>query len=167
MRRMGLESNQITLNAMHTTVVTTRKDGSHTDYAIRVVSKRSGKEEIVYRRFSAFLQLQQLAQRLFHEKRFCCGSDGNCLLVTYLEAIFYTMQFPKLQGTVLGKNSKHVVRDRIFLLNTFLLQLETALNKIPPVTMDQCEKQRCKLVKLIKSFYGCLETNRKEHANSL
>ncbi|KAF1324407.1 Brefeldin a-inhibited guanine nucleotide-exchange protein 1, partial [Globisporangium splendens] len=157
----------IMLNAVHTSVVNTRKEDGHTDYAIRVQTDAYDEGEIVYRRFSAFLQLQRLACRHFQDTTYCCGGDKNCLLATFLEPVFTATEFPVMQGRFLGKNSKNVVRERVLFLNAFLLELEEALNKCPPVVMNRCEKENCKLTKLIKSFYGCVEMNRPSHSRSL
>ncbi|RLN58109.1 hypothetical protein BBJ29_007725 [Phytophthora kernoviae] len=138
-------------------MLATRKVASHTDYAIRVQTDRYGGEDLVYRRFSAFLQLQQLARRHFEEHATCCGGDKSCLLASCLERVFVDTEFPVMQGRFLGKNSKTVVRERVLFLNAFLLELEEALCKCPPVVMTRCEKQGCKIMKLLKSFYGCLD----------
>nr|CCA25061.1 AlNc14C273G9991 [Albugo laibachii Nc14] len=142
------------LNCIHTTVVDARKDGHHTEYAIRVYFNISGKQKVVYRRFSAFLQLQLLAQRQFQDGTYCCGGERNCLLTQFLEPLFDYTEFPKLQGALFGKNSKLVVRDRLHFLNSFLIHLEEAICKIPPGIITRCENEGCKMTKLIKSFYG-------------
>lgn len=156
-----------TLTAVHTAVVDTRKEAGHTDYAIRVQAHPFGEGEIVFRRFSAFLQLQSLAQRHFQNHGSCCGGDQTCLLAAFLEPVFTNTEFPVLQGRLLGKNSKSVVRDRVLFLNAFLLELQEALAKCPPVVMARCEKQNCKLVKLLKSFYGCVDITRPKHSLSV
>lgn len=157
----------IALNSVHTSVVDTRKDDGHTDYAIRVQTDAYDAGEIVYRRFSAFLELQRLARRHFQDAGNCCGGDKGCLLAAFLERVFAATEFPVLQGRLLGKNSKGVVRERVLFLNAFLLELEEALNKCPPIVMARCEKERCKMTKLLKSFYGCVEYNRPSHSRSL
>lgn len=157
----------IALNSVHTSVVDTRKEDGHTDYAIRVQTDAYGEGEIVYRRFSAFLQLQRLARRHFQDQTYCCGGEKNCLLAHFLEPVFSATEFPVMHGRFLGKNSKGVVRERVLFLNAFLLELEEALNKCPPIVMNRCEKERCKMTKLLKSFYGCVEYNRPSHSRSL
>lgn len=162
----------ISLNAVHTSVVDTRKEGSHTDYAIHVQPKFGGRSdgEIVYRRFSAFLQLQTLARRHFEEKSCPCGgNDETCLLTSFLQPVFTSTEFPVMQGRLLGKNSKSVVRDRVLFLNAFLLELEEALQKCPPMLIQRCEKENCRLTKLLKSFYGCMDVacNRPQYSGSL
>jgi hypothetical protein len=150
----------IMLNAVHTAVIDTRKEGSHTDYAIRVQPKFGGASdgEIVYRRFSAFLQLQRLARRHMETNKCPCGgNDQNCLLTKFLKPVFTATEFPVMQGRLLGKNSRWVVKDRVLFLNAFLLELEEALQKCPPILIQRCEKENCKLAKLVKSFYGCIE----------
>ncbi|KAG6576190.1 Brefeldin A-inhibited guanine nucleotide-exchange protein 1 [Phytophthora cinnamomi] len=147
----------VALSDVRCSVVATRKVAGHTDYAIRVQTDRFGGEDLVYRRFSAFLQLQQLARRHFQEHAVCCGGDKSCLLASCLERVFVDTEFPVMQGRFLGKNSKSVVRERVLFLNAFLLELEEALCKCPPVVMNRCEKQGCKITKLLKSFYGCLD----------
>ncbi|KAG2779476.1 hypothetical protein JG687_00015886 [Phytophthora cactorum] len=149
----------IALGDVRCSVVATRKVAGHTDYAIRVQTDRYGGEDLVYRRFSAFLQLQQLARRHFQDHAVCCGSDESCLLASCLERVFEDTEFPVMQGRFLGKNSKSVVRERVLFLNAFLLELEEALCKCPPVVMARCEKQGCKITKLLKSFYGCLDVS--------
>ncbi|OWZ11127.1 hypothetical protein PHMEG_00015904 [Phytophthora megakarya] len=149
----------IALCDVRCSVVATRKVAGHTDYAIRVETGRYGGEDLVYRRFSAFLQLQQLACRHFQEQAVCCGGDKNCLLALCLERVFEDTEFPVMQGCFLGKNSKSVVRERVLFLNAFLLELEEALCKCPPVVMARCEKHGCKITKLLKSFYGCLNVS--------
>ncbi|KAH7470467.1 hypothetical protein PRIC1_001650 [Phytophthora ramorum] len=146
----------VALSDVRSNVVATRKVAGHTDYAIRVQTDRYGGEDLVYRRFSAFLQLQQLARRHFQDHTVCCGGDKSCLLASCLERVFVDTEFPVMQGRFLGKNSKGVVRERVLFLNAFLLELEEALCKCPPVVMARCEKQGCKITKLLKSFYGCL-----------
>ncbi|KAF4031295.1 hypothetical protein GN244_ATG16874 [Phytophthora infestans] len=146
----------IALGNVRCSVVATRKVAGHTDYAIRVLTDRYGGEDLVYRRFSAFLQLQQLARRHFQDHVVCCGGDKSCLLASCLERVFEDTDFPVMQGRFLGKNSKSVVRERVLFLNAFLLELEEALCKCPPVVMARCETQGCKITKLLKSFYGCL-----------
>ncbi|GLD98394.1 hypothetical protein PINS_up007091 [Pythium insidiosum] len=157
------------LNAVHSSVIDTRKDGNHTDYAIRVQPKFGGHSdgEIVYRRFSAFLQLQRLVCRHFEDKTYCCGGDKQCLLASFLEPVFNATEFPVFQGRVFGKNSKMVVKDRVLFLNAFLLELEEALQKCPPLIIERCEKENCKLNKLLKSFFGCVELQRLPHSGSL
>lgn len=155
------------LNAVRTCVVDTRKESGHTDYAIQVQSQSCGETEIVYRRFSGFTQLQRLARRHFQDHAYCCGGDKNCLLTTFLEPLFNATEFPVMQGRFMGKNSKSVVRERVLFLNAFLLELEEALSKCPPVVLQRCEKENCKMVKLLKSFYGCVELTRPQHAKSL
>ncbi|KAG7392711.1 hypothetical protein PHYBOEH_006308 [Phytophthora boehmeriae] len=150
-------SAAVSLNDVRSSVVATRKVAGHTDYAIRVQTDRYGGEDLVYRRFSAFLQLQQLARRHFEEHATCCGGDKSCLLASCLERVFVDTEFPVMQGRFLGKNSKTVVRERVLFLNAFLLELEEALCKCPFVVMARCEKQGCKITKLLKSFYGCLD----------
>lgn len=142
------------LNCIQTSVIDARKDARHTEYGIRVYFNLSGKEKVVYRRFSAFLQLQHLAQRHFQDRAYCCGGDRNCLLTKFLEPLFENTEFPKLHGAVFGKNSRAVVRVRLHFLNSFLIQLEEALCKIPPGIITRCENEGCKMTKLIKSFYG-------------
>lgn len=149
-------NSTIALSNLRCTIVTTRKVAGHTDYAVRVQTDRYGGEDLVYRRFSAFLQLQQIARRHFQDHVVCCGGDKSCLLASCLERVFVNTEFPVMQGCLLGKNSKSVVRERVLFLNAFLLELEEALCKCPPVVMARCEKQGCKIAKLIKSFYGCL-----------
>lgn len=151
----------ITLSDVRCTVVATRKVAGHTDYAIRVQTDRYGGEDLVYRRFSAFLQLQQIVRRHLEEgaASVCCGGDKNCLLASCLERVFVNTEFPVMQGRFLGKNSKSVVRERVLFLNAFLLELEEALCKCPPVVMACCEKKGCKISKLLKSFYGCLDVS--------
>ncbi|CEG43963.1 hypothetical protein L915_03045 [Plasmopara halstedii] len=150
-------NSDITLGNLRCTIVSTRKVASHTDYAIRVQTDRNGGQDLVYRRFSAFLQLQQIARRHFQEHDVCCGGKKSCLLASCIEHVFVDTEFPVMQGRFLGKNSKSVVRERVLFLNAFLLELEEALCKCPPVVMACCEKQGCKIIKLLKSFYGCLD----------
>ncbi|CAH0482365.1 unnamed protein product [Peronospora belbahrii] len=150
-------NSAIVLGDVRCTIVATRKVAGHTDYVIRVQTDRYGGEDLVYRRFSAFLQLQQLARRQLQEGTMCCGGDKSCLLTSCLERVFMNTEFPVMQGCFLGKNSKNVVRERVLFLNAFLLELEEALCKCPPVVMACCEKKGCKITKLLKSFYGCLE----------
>ncbi|CAH0485125.1 unnamed protein product [Peronospora farinosa] len=151
-----LTNSVIALGDVRCNIVATRKIAGHTDYAIRVQTDRYGGEDLVYRRFSAFLQLQQLVRLRLQEDGMCCGGDKNCLLASCLERVFVDTDFPVMQGRLLGKNSKSVVRERVLFLNAFLLELEEALCKCPPVVMTCCEKQGCKITKLLKSFYGCL-----------
>ena len=146
----------IALENVRGTIVATRKIAGHTDYAIRVQTDRYGSEDLVYRRFSSFLQLQQLVRRYFQEHAACCGGDKSCLLASCLERVFADTEFPVMQGRLLGKNSKSVVRERVLFLNAFLLELEEALCKCPPLVMARCETQGCKVTTLLKSFYGCL-----------
>ncbi|TMW57869.1 hypothetical protein Poli38472_013343 [Pythium oligandrum] len=161
----------IQLNAVYTSVIDTRKEGNHTDYAIRVQPRLGGNSdgEVIYRRFSAFLQLQDLARRHFQDQSCCCGNGKEtCLLSRFVEPVFTATEFPVMQGRLFGKNSKMVVKERVLFLNAFLLELEEALQKCPPVVLQRCEKENCKLNKLIKSFYGCVEvSNRPEHSNSM
>jgi hypothetical protein len=158
----------LALNCVQTTVVNTRKKGSHTDYVIRVVKSDTGDEEIVYRRFSAFLQLQRLVQRHFKDETYCCGGAQNCLLASFLEPVFNATEFPVMHGRLMGKNSKTVVKDRILFLNAFLLELEEALHKCPAVVLARCEKEKCKMSKLLRSFYGQVDMNQPiTHSNSL
>ncbi|RLN73787.1 hypothetical protein BBJ28_00014459 [Nothophytophthora sp. Chile5] len=156
-------ASAIVLNDVLTTVVATRKEAGHTDYAIRVQTDRFGSEAIVYRRFSAFLQLQRLACRHFQEHACSCGGGKDCLLSAFLERVFTATEFPVMQGRLLGKNSKNVVRERVLFLNAFLLELQEALCKCPPVVMARCEKEGCKITKLLKSFYGCLDAPRSKN----
>lgn len=156
-----------TLTAVHTEVVDTRKEQGHTDYAIRVQTDPYSEGEIVFRRFSAFLQLQRLAQRHFQDKASCCGGENKCLLASFLLPVFDNTEFPVMQGRLLGKNSKSVVRERVLFLNAFLLELQEALCKCPPLVMNRCEKENCKLVKLLKSFYGCVDLTRPKHSLSV
>ncbi|KAI9921477.1 hypothetical protein PsorP6_001303 [Peronosclerospora sorghi] len=151
-----LPSDSIVLSEVRCIIVATRKIAGHTDYAIRVQTNRCGGEDLVYRRFSAFLQLQQLARRHFQDSAACCGGTTSCLLTSCLERVFVDTEFPVMQGRLLGKNSKNVVSERVQFLNAFLLELEEAFCKCPPVVMACCEKKGCKIIKLLKSFYGCI-----------
>ncbi|TDH70853.1 hypothetical protein CCR75_007177 [Bremia lactucae] len=147
----------IALSELRSSIVATHKVGGHTDYAIRVQADRF--DDLVYRRFSAFLQLQQLTRRHFQDHVVCCDGNKSCLLAPFLERVFVDTEFPVMQGCFLGKNSKTVVRERVLFLNAFLLELEESLCKCPPLVMTRCEKQNCKITKLLKSFYGCLDVS--------
>lgn len=145
-------------NSLSTRIIDAQRDGSHTDYAIEV--SLGQEKEVVYRRFSAFLQLQNLCKKHFAECRSCCGQgtriQSACLLEHYLRPVFELTEFPKTQFSLTSKNSKHLVKERIILLNAFLSDLEEALSKCPRQVLETCEKKKCKLSFLLKSFYGGL-----------
>ncbi|GLD94792.1 hypothetical protein PINS_up003416 [Pythium insidiosum] len=183
-----MPSALLPLNQLSSKVVDTRKEGRHTNYAIRIQPKpgaapvttaasggvRGGDVELVYRRFSAFVQLQRLAQRHFRDTTFCCGSTASgdakesCLLTPFVRPVIEATEFPVFQGGgLLGRNSKSVVSDRVVFLNAFLVALEEALNNCPARVVQRCESENCKLTKLLKSFYGCVDQPRSQRASSV
>jgi hypothetical protein len=162
----------VSLNALEPTVIDTRKEGHHTDYAVRIQPKQGGLSDstIVYRRFSAFVQLQRLAERHFQDVNYCCGGECNCLLTNFVKPVFESTEFSttttRLTG-LLARNSKSVVAERVVFLNAFLTALQDALDKCPPIIVQRCEQENCKLTKLLKSFFGCLEQPRLTRARSV
>lgn len=169
---MTTSTTMLALNELEPTVIDSRKSGSHTDYAIRITpsSGPNGRSEsaVVYRRFSAFVQLHRLVTRHFHDVNYCCGGDSKCLLSNFVRPVFDATEFSttKLQGLI-ARNSKSVVNDRINFLNAFLSTLQDALTKCPPIVLHRCEQENCKLTKLLKSFFGCLESPRLARARSV
>lgn len=161
------------LNSIQSTVIDTRKDGNHTDYVIRIQTKVgcSSDGDIVYRRFSAFKQLQRLVQRHVEDRTYCCGGSENCLLATFVAPAFCSTEFTNnlMQGSlsVFTKNSKSVVNERKLFLNSFLQSLEDALEKCPPLVIQRCESENCRLSKLLKSFFGCIASPRLVRASSV
>ncbi|KAJ0400803.1 hypothetical protein ATCC90586_008090 [Pythium insidiosum] len=174
-----MPSAVIPLNQLSSKVVDTRKEGHHTNYAIRIQPKPGAATggldaELVYRRFSAFVQLQRLVQRHFRDTTFCCGSTAtgaakeSCLLAPFVRPVFEATDFPLFQGGgLLGRNSKSVVSDRVVFLNAFLVALEEALTNCPARVVQRCENENCKLTKLLKSFYGCVDQPRTQRARSV
>jgi hypothetical protein len=159
-----------TLNTLQSTVIDTCKDGHHTDYVIRIQPKHGSASdgEVVYRRFSAFKQLQQLTMRHLHDTPHCCGGAQRCLLSTFVTPVFVSAEFHD-QGrlSLFTKNSKSVVEERTVFLNAFLQSLHDALAKCPPLVMQRCENEHCKLTKLLKSFFGCIAVPRSVRARSI
>ncbi|CAK4068752.1 unnamed protein product [Aphanomyces euteiches] len=136
----------MSLASVRASVVDAKRDGNHTEYAVRVHALEQ--EAVVYRRYSAFVQLQKYVIRHLGEGQ-CCG--GKCLLESFLTPVFES-EFPN--GNFLTKNSTKVVQDRVYFLNDFLAQLQEALYKCPPRILQRCEAEGCKVSKLLKSFLG-------------
>ncbi|KAF0690185.1 Aste57867_18435 [Aphanomyces stellatus] len=136
----------MSLTSIRSSVVDAKRDGNHTDYAIRV--QCSEQDMVIYRRYSAFVQLQKYVHRHLNEGA-CCG--GKCLLESFLTGVFET-EFPN--ANFLSKNSSKVVQERVYFLNDFLIHLQDALAKCPPRIIQRCESEGCKVSKLLKSFMG-------------
>ncbi|RHY13524.1 hypothetical protein DYB25_004422 [Aphanomyces astaci] len=136
---------------IRSSVVDAKRDGNHTEYAIRIQTHDD--DIVVYRRYSAFVQLQKYVHRHLFEGQ-CCG--GKCLLESFLTNVFET-EFPN--ANFLTKNSAKVVQERVYFLSDFLQLLQDALAKCPPRIIQRCEGEGCKVSKLLKSFLGIVSPN--------
>jgi len=138
------------LTNVRTCIIDARRRGGHTDYAIRVQGYND-QDTLVYRRYSAFVSLRKYVTRHLSEGQ-CCG--GRCLLENFLKELFVSTEF--YTANFLIRNSTKVVQDRVYFLNDFLQRLQEALAKCPPRIIQRCEKEGCKVSKLLKSFLGAV-----------
>ncbi|TMW58947.1 hypothetical protein Poli38472_007092 [Pythium oligandrum] len=158
------------LNILECTVVHTRKTNGHTDYGIRVQPRiGNGWDDrlFVYRRYSAFVELQRLALQHFHQDddtphqpgSCCCGTEA-CLFACFVEPVFRATEFSTTLALFFRRNSASVVTQRVVYLNAFLKMLDEAIADVPPLVLQRCEQENCKLLRLLKSFYGCVAAPR-------
>ncbi|KDO28477.1 hypothetical protein SPRG_06716 [Saprolegnia parasitica CBS 223.65] len=144
----------MSLATLRSSVIDARREGSHTEYAIKVQVSIDDESIVIYRRYSAFVQLQKFVLR--HLKEGTCCSGGRCLLESFLKSLFET-EFPN--ANFLSKNSKSVVQDRVYFLNDFLMRMQETMAKCPPRIIQRCETEGCKVSKLLKSFLGAVSVN--------
>lgn len=150
------ETAEGSIGRISASIVDTVRVGNHTEYVMAVLGMPGGGSSSKYirRRYSAFIQLQQLIIRLFKERK-CCA--GRCLLEHTLRDVFFSTDLRKSSGLLRSKNSVQVVHQRVYELNVFLARLHQRLVKCPPGTIEKAEAHGCRVARLLLSFMGGLQ----------